>query len=410
MLFPVGDIKPDKFTYELPGDRVAGYPVGQRDESRLLIRYPNGQLKEDVFKNIAGYLPAGSSIFFNNSKVIQARLYFMTSSGAKVEIFCLSPLDPPEYAGALSSNAACTWECMVGNARRFKERDLYLNIHVGNRVLVLKAEKLRSEGHAALIKFQWDDPHTSFAEILSVAGLTPLPPYIKREPEPEDRTRYQTVYSKIEGSVAAPTAGLHFTQEVLEQLSERRITRHEITLHVGAGTFQPVKTRFVKDHKMHAEFFEVSKSMVQRLADCKSSITCVGTTTVRTLESLYWIGARLAKDEEFPDVLHLNQWEPYTLERCPVEDAFGAICRWLERKKSECVLASTSLMIVPGYKFIVTERLITNFHQPGSSLLMLIAALIGDSWKEVYNYALDNGFRFLSYGDSSLLFNPGLSE
>lgn len=359
-------------------------------------------LHEDIFRNIATWLPGDSDVFFNNSKVIPARLIFNTSSGAKIEIFCLQPLNPPEYQSSFQSHGSCSWECLIGNAKRFKEPKLYLNVLAGKGKATLFAERISSSGNTAEIRFEWDNRDLSFAEVIEAAGQIPLPPYIKREPGSGDRERYQTIYSSIEGSVAAPTAGLHFTDDVLQSFDRKNIKRHEITLHVGAGTFQPVKAEFVKDHKMHAEYFEVTAGMAEKLATLNKRVTCVGTTTVRTLESLYWIGVKLARNQNLAE-LRLAQWEPYSMNTCTTEDAFKALIRWFEINKTEKATASTSLMIVPGYRFIMTENLITNFHQPGSSLLMLIAAFAGDSWKETYQYALENGFRFLSYGDSSLL-------
>jgi S-adenosylmethionine:tRNA ribosyltransferase-isomerase len=404
VLISIDNIKPSDYSYELPDYRIAAFPAHRRDISRLLIRQANGIILEDLFQNIARYLPEGSRIFFNNSKVISARIIFRTKSGSKVEIFCLRPVNPSDYSLALSSSGSCIWECMIGNVKRFKEPFLQMPVTTSNRDLILTAEKTEIKGNMAVIKFKWDDAGITFAEIISVAGLTPLPPYLKRDPVPEDRYRYQTIYSKNEGSVAAPTAGLHFTNEVLDSLTARNIARHEVTLHVGAGTFLPVKTEYVRDHKMHAEYFEVSAGIVDELAGITDRVTCVGTTTVRTLESLYWLGAKIAADSECCNELNLGQWEPYSIKECPKDIAFGALSKWLTNN-TEKTLASTSFMIVPGYKFKVTDRLITNFHQPGSTLLMLIAAFIGESWKETYNYALEKGFRFLSFGDSSLLIN-----
>jgi len=404
-LILIEHISPSQYSYELPDNRIAAFPADRRDNSRLLVHNANGHLHEDVFSNIASYFPENSELFFNNSKVIPARLIFPTLSGPKVEIFCLRPTGPSGYAGALSATRSSTWECMIGNMKKFKEPVVQLPVQTDKGILVLAAEKIRLSGNTAEIRFTWDHGDISFAEIISIAGRTPLPPYIKRDPVPADRERYQTVYSKIDGSVAAPTAGLHFTDEVLRTLAEKRIAFHEITLHVGAGTFQPIKTGLVKDHKMHAEYFEVTRSMAEELACMKKRVTCVGTTTVRTLESLYWIGARFASVPDVPDSLHLGQWEPYSLRECPVSEAFDALARWFRIMHTEKVMASTSFMIVPGYRFKMTDKLITNFHQPGSTLLLLIAAFIGDSWKKTYNYALLNGFRFLSYGDSSLLYN-----
>jgi len=405
-LISIEHLKSSEFNYELPPDQIAAFPVSRRDQSRLLIRDSLGNLQEDIFRNVAVHIPEGSTIFFNNSKVIPARLIFNSSAGSRIELFCLQPLNPPEYGSSLISRGSCTWECMTGNSKRFKEHALHLNVICDKGNLALTAEKKALKGNKAEITFSWDNESVSFAEILAAAGNVPLPPYIKRKPVPEDRWRYQTIYSKIEGSVAAPTAGLHFTDEVLNSLVKRNIRPHEVTLHVGSGTFQPVKSEFVREHRMHAEYFEITAQTVEELSVLHERVTCVGTTTVRTLESMYWIGAKLALSRDMPEILHLGQWEPYSLNECTPEEAFHALSRWFGLRKDEKALASTSFMIVPGYRFRMTDKLITNFHQPGSSLLMLIAAFIGETWRDTYEYALKKGFRFLSYGDSSLLFNP----
>jgi S-adenosylmethionine:tRNA ribosyltransferase-isomerase len=398
------NIGPEMFFYELPENRIAIYPVKERDSSRLLIREKNGTLHEDNFAGLPDHLPESSHIFFNNSKVIPARLVFTSNTGARIELFCLRPLEPTDYALALSSTHTCVWECMIGNVRRFTTGTLELKVNSTSGELCLKAERKGSAGNIHAVQFTWDREIT-FASILELTGKTPLPPYIRREPEAMDRERYQTVYSRFEGSVAAPTAGLHFTEKVLESLAQRNISRHEITLHVGAGTFQPIKASRVSEHRMHAEFFEVSSSLVQSLAALPEKVICVGTTTVRTLESLYWIGVRLLHTDGMPVQISLDQWEAYDLPKShTMQQAFGALVQWFERQQITTAIASTRLMIVPGYRFRVTDTLITNFHQPGSTLLLLIAAFIGESWRDTYDYALKNGFRFLSYGDSSLLF------
>jgi S-adenosylmethionine:tRNA ribosyltransferase-isomerase len=406
-LKPFADISPDQFNYELPIDRIAVFPAAIRDNSRLLIRGRDGTLHQDTFRNLSHYLVENSHLFFNNSKVIQARLVFRKETGSSIEIFCLKPVDPSDYALSLSATKTCSWECMVGNLKRFGSDPLLLEISTGNIYLKLKAEKLDQTGNSVIIKFTWEDFRISFAEILSLAGKTPLPPYIKRNPSAIDRERYQTIYSKFDGSVAAPTAGLHFTNSVLESLAKKHISQHDITLHVGAGTFQPIKSNKVIDHEMHAEFFKVTPALLQLLASMPGRVTSVGTTTLRTLESIYWLGIKIIQSNDLePNSLHLDQWEPYKLPtEYTINQSFEAFGGWLEKHKIRETMASTSLMILPGYRFRVVDTLITNFHQPRSTLLLLIAAFIGESWKETYYYALQQGFRFLSYGDSSLLFN-----
>jgi S-adenosylmethionine:tRNA ribosyltransferase-isomerase len=399
------NINPDHYNYDLPDERIAMYPVQIRDKSRLLVRKKNGSLQDDFFGNIADYLEEESHLFFNNSRVIPARLAFQKSTGARIEIFCLNPIDPASYSLSLSSFKTCIWECIIGNLKRFTET-VDLEIYAPKGSIHLQAEKLQSTGNIATVRFSWDHDQVSFAEILDIAGQTPLPPYIKRSPDSSDKERYQTIYSRFDGSVAAPTAGLHFTSEVFEKLAMKNITTHEVTLHVGAGTFQPVKSSSIGDHEMHAEIFTITSDLIQLLKKMPNKVACVGTTSIRTLESLYWIGVKiLATPGSVLNNLSLGQWEAYELPKeYSLEQSMNALEMWFYRQKIEQSMASTKLIIVPGYKFRVAGTLVTNFHQPRSTLLLLIAAFIGDSWKEIYNYALDRKFRFLSYGDSSLLF------
>ncbi|HJZ39194.1 MAG TPA: S-adenosylmethionine:tRNA ribosyltransferase-isomerase [Bacteroidales bacterium] len=406
-LKPIDNIISGQFTYALPDERIAAYPVSRRDDSQLLIRRKQGTLERDTFGNLASYLEKDCHMVFNNSRVIPARLIFKKPSGSRIELFCLKPVEPAGYAASLSSGKECTWECMAGNLKRFRENTLSLKVRVNNEDCTLKAEKIRHLGNTTEVRFTWDNGSVTFAGLLSAAGQTPLPPYIKRNPEEIDRSRYQTIYSRVEGSVAAPTAGLHFTEAVFEQIRAKNISVHEVTLHIGAGTFQPIKTPSVLDHEMHAEFFSVSGSLIAELEKLDSGIVAVGTTTVRTIESLYWLGVKIlqANKNSRQTGLHLGQWEAYCLpQEVPVKQAFVALNQWLEKWGGPDFAASTKLMIVPGYKFRVVNTLITNFHQPGSTLLLLVAAFMGEQWKETYQYALDNGFRFLSYGDSSILF------
>jgi S-adenosylmethionine:tRNA ribosyltransferase-isomerase len=405
MIIPIDHINLKQYTYSLPDDRIAMYPVEKRDQSKLLVRKPNGELSNDLFANIHQYLKSGSHLFFNNSKVIPARLIFFNAEGSRIEIFCLKPVDPSDYGVSLSRHTSCVWECMIGNLKKFNRSEIEITLALNNAVFKLKAERLDAKGNIAIIRFSWNSETFTFAEVLSLVGQTPLPPYIKRHPVSSDRERYQTIYSLAEGSVAAPTAGLHFTSEVFNQIAGKNITSHEVTLHVGAGTFQPIKKDNILDHEMHAEYFSITEDTIKGLLCADGKVICVGTTTVRTLESLYWIGVKLSMNPEIlPGELGLEQWECYHLQPdIPADKAFSAIDQWLKKFNLKHTLVPTRLMIVPGYSFHVAGSLITNFHQPGSTLLLLIAAFIGDSWRETYEHALKNGFRFLSFGDSSLL-------
>jgi S-adenosylmethionine:tRNA ribosyltransferase-isomerase len=403
---PFENIILPEYTYNLPESRIASFPAPNRDESLLLIHNSDGSLSHDRFRNIAGYLEESCQLVINNSKVIPARLNFVKSSGAKIELFCLAPLNPSVYDQALSSTSSCEWECMAGNLKRFNSGPLLMHLTIGRRNIQLHAEKIKQIDNLVHIRFSWQDHSVSFAEILSAVGKTPLPPYIKREPVETDRERYQTIYSKHQGSVAAPTAGLHFTAEVLEQLRHKGISIHEVTLHVGAGTFQPIKSDSLINHRMHAEFIHVSRDFIASMADLKNPVVAVGTTSVRTLESLYWVGVKILKHDKLTaHDLCLDQWEAYALpQETGMKEAFQALEQWLVLNRMPDLFTSTRLMIVPGYRFRVINTLVTNFHQPGSTLLLLVGAFLGQSWKSVYQYALENGFRFLSYGDSSLLF------
>lgn len=404
---PFEDIRPDQYDYVLPDDRIALFPAETRDHSKLLIRSRDGALSQDVFKNIAAYLHKGTNLFFNNSKVIPARLIFTKETGSSIEIFCLKPDHPAGYAQSLTSAQSCSWECMVGNLKRFGNEPLQMIVSTGKEHILLKAEKTSQQGNIVKVLFTWNGPGITFAEIIDHAGKTPLPPYIKREVTEMDRSRYQTIYSRFDGSVAAPTAGLHFTNRVFDRLAQKEIMCHEITLHVGAGTFQPVKADRITEHKMHSEDIVVNSNLLDLLSGLPGRVACVGTTTVRTLESLYWLGVKIIKaGNPDPSDLKLDQWEAYHLDGSyTIKESFEAFATWFNRQRTEELTASTSLMILPGYRFRVSDTLITNFHQPRSTLLLLIAAFIGESWKETYSYALENGFRFLSYGDSSLFFN-----
>lgn len=406
MAIPFENINLPDYTYKLPENRIASFPAPNRDDSLLLIQKADGSISHDQFRHLASYLEENSHLVFNNSRVIPARLIFMSPSGSKIELFCLSPVSPVTYDKALSTTSASEWNCMAGNLKRFRREALQMEVKNGQGTIKLIAEKIRQSGNLVSIRFSWDHDSLTFAHILSVAGRTPLPPYIKREPEEIDRERYQTIYSKHEGSVAAPTAGLHFTADIFGQLDHRQISIHEVTLHVGAGTFQPIRTHSLSDHEMHAEILHVSKQFIHTMACLGKPVGAVGTTSVRTLETLYWLGVKLLTlKKPIPDDLRLDQWEAYELpQEIPMQEAFDALDQWLGQNHLAELFTTTRLMIIPGYRFRVVNTLITNFHQPGSTLLLLVAAFIGKSWKTAYQYALDNGFRFLSYGDCSVLF------
>ncbi len=398
------NIEIEEYNYNLPEERIAQYPVKKRDESLLLL-YNKGIISKERFKNISSLLPQNSLLIFNNTKVIRARLLFHKESGATIEILCIEPLSPASYDQNLSNTANVEWKCIIGNLKKWKTEKLCINIPLKNKKLKLTANKISPDGEAWRIKFTWDPPELSFGEILEIAGHMPLPPYIKREDNKDDYSRYQTVYSVIEGSVAAPTAGLHFTEKVLESIKNRGIKTENITLHVGAGTFKPIKSGKIENHEMHTEHYSLSKSTLQALLQGESRTIAVGTTSTRSLESLYWLGRKIWKTPMIPqEELHTKQWEPY--ENCkdiPKREILEILLEYMERNTLSHLSATTKIMIVPGYKFRIIEGLITNFHQPKSTLLLLLAAWTGPDWKKIYEFALENGFRFLSYGDSSLL-------
>lgn len=392
-------IPTEKFTYHLPDNRIAKYPLSKREASKLLL-YSNKGIEHTPFSLLPSYLPENSILFFNNTRVIHARLKFKRSTGANIEIFCLSPAQPVDYQLSFSSSGSCSWYCMVGNLKKWKGDILKLSGELNARNFTLQANKIKLDQNGVLVNFKWDSEH-SFGEIVEAIGVIPIPPYLNRDSEELDSTRYQTIYSKKDGSVAAPTAGLHFTPEVFEQLKKREISLNELTLHVGAGTFQPLKSKNARDHKMHSEFFTLSVDTIEKFIEEKTTIA-TGTTTLRTLESLYWLAAKSISENKI--LTNLNQWE-YKQINCPQSKKviFQKFVNLLKKEKLESFSAYTSIMIVPGYQFKMVDALITNFHQPHSTLLLLIAAFIGEDWNKVYDYALKNEFRFLSYGDSSLL-------
>jgi S-adenosylmethionine:tRNA ribosyltransferase-isomerase len=396
----------DEFTYPLTDDRIAKYPLAKRDESKLLI-FENEQIGETLFKNICQYLPENSLLVANNTKVIRARLEFFKETGARIEVFCLEPHNPSDYNVSFASTNSCEWICIVGNLKKWKSGLLEKSIQIGHNTITLLIERTKSFNDAHIIKFRWENPQITFSEIIENSGTIPIPPYLNREAETNDLNTYQTIYSKHKGSVAAPTAGLHFTNEVFASLKEKNIEHHEVTLHVGAGTFKPVKAEHIGDHEMHTEHFIITTQTIPPLLKYLGSITVVGTTTVRTLESLYWLGVKLITNEAtYPIDLHINQWETYALNHTvSAHDALNKVHELVLNSKESHLNASTAIMIVPGYKFKIVNRLITNFHQPKSTLLLLISAFVGDTWKDIYAYALKNHFRFLSYGDSCFLDN-----
>jgi S-adenosylmethionine:tRNA ribosyltransferase-isomerase len=394
----------EDYDYALPVDRIAAYPKGNRSDSKLVI-YRDDKIAGDIFHNLPALLPEGSLIVFNDARVVEARIIFQKPTGAKIEIFCLEPgshhSDP---AIALASHGSVLWKCLVGNAASWNP-DLILEKQIDS--YSLKAQMVRREADHFLVKLSWAPEELSFAEILHKAGLIPLPPYIKRKTEATDAERYQTVYAHQAGSVAAPTAGLHFTEEILNELSEKKIRKDFVTLHVGAGTFKPVKTPTMNDHEMHAEFIEIKLSLVENLYNnIGNPIIAVGTTSLRTLESIFWIGRKILDNENIsPEELSIQQWEPYELKKTvSTREALSATIKWIKKNALQSLITKTSLIIVPSYKFRIVDILITNFHQPRSTLLLLVAAFIGEKWKEVYDYALKNNFRFLSYGDACLFF------
>ena len=420
----------EEYNYPLPDERIAKYPLAQRDQSKLLI-YRDGQVTEDRFYHIGDYLPADSLLIYNNTRVIQARLEFHKQSeegaqGARIEIFCLEPLEPHDYQLSLGSTQGCTWKCMIGNAKKWKSGALSLPVHLpSGQEIILSAEKGTQTGNTFAVHFSWNYNHNdsdlqqsdlniSFAEILDAVGELPIPPYLNRKTEESDKTTYQTVYSRIKGSVAAPTAGLHFTDKVLDGLRQRGIQTAEVTLHVGAGTFQPVKVADANQHTMHTEIIAVPKATIQTIINNLGHIVAVGTTSMRTLESLYFIGHQLhnlqnAQQQSEPALLTVAQFAPYdTPHTLSTHEALQAIVNYLQQTGQDTLHAETQIMIRPGYTFHVVDQLITNFHQPKSTLLLLVSAFVGGDWHTIYNYAMAHDFRFLSYGDSSILFrrNP----
>ncbi|MBL0054939.1 MAG: S-adenosylmethionine:tRNA ribosyltransferase-isomerase [Chitinophagaceae bacterium] len=401
------------YTYPLPEDRIALRPLEERDASKLLV-YNAGTIRESVYADLPQHLPENSLLIFNDTKVIRARVLFKKPSGGVIEIFCLEPYEPiSDYQVVMNKKGSVKWKCMIGGASKWKEGFLEKEGRMGNEKWkmengewTMRARLTEKLEDAYVVEFSWDPADKSFAELIELAGDIPLPPYIKRTTDFKDTERYQTIYAREEGSVAAPTAGLHFTASLFEKLKEKHIASGFVTLHVGAGTFKPVKAATMNDHVMHAEWIDVSLDMIETLSQQRQDLIAVGTTSLRTLESLYWMGVKLIVDPTLQQV-ELSQWEvyqePLQSTKFSVDEALNALANWMKVKKFDRLFTQTQILIAPGYRFKMVNALVTNFHQPGSTLLLLVAAAIGDDWKKVYQYALDHGYRFLSYGDGCLL-------
>ena len=396
------------YDYELPDERIAKHPLAQREQCKLLY-YKGGEIEERRFWEVPALLPEHSTLIYNNTRVINARLRFRKETGSTIEIFCLEPVLPRDYEQIFQTKGHCVWQCLVGNSKRWKQGALTQTVTIDEQEVILSATRGEQRGNAWEIAFDWDERlGCTFSDVLDAIGEIPIPPYLNRSTEASDATDYQTVYSHIDGSVAAPTAGLHFTDEVLAECDRRGITRREVTLHVGAGTFQPVKSEHIGDHPMHYEFISVNRQVIEDIIHATGPIIAVGTTSVRTLESLYYIGQIL---EDNPDAdeeaLTVTQWMPYTTP-CAIstKKALQNIVDYLDRHHADSYMGSTQLMIAPGFQYRIVNGMITNFHQPQSTLLLLVAAFVGnDQWRGMYDYAMEHGFRFLSYGDAQLLLN-----
>ncbi len=396
----------DDFNYHLPDERIARYPLTERDLSKLLI-YKEGHIASDVYRHLPQHLPDNAMLLFNNSKVIEARILFQKDTGSTIEVFCLEPAAGVELTQAMMSTGNVRWTCLVGGAGKWKQQFLEKLLQTPKGNVVLKAQKLQQQQGSFEIEFSWDNNYFTFAELLHYAGILPLPPYLQRQTEAADYDRYQTVYARQEGSVAAPTAGLHFTPHLLVQLQEKGVKHAFVTLHVGAGTFQPVKAATMQDHAMHREWIEVNADTIRALLQqIPNPVIAVGTTSLRTIESLYWMGVKaLLQPQATINELEVQQWDAYDLplQNASPTDALQALLTWMQQQQLEKIICHTQVLIAPGYTARVAAAILTNFHQPNSTLLLLIAALIGYDWRKVYDYALQNNYRFLSYGDGSLL-------
>jgi len=396
-------IRISDYNYPLPDERIAKFPIAQRDHSKLLV-YRKGDVSQDVFYNLPEYLPKGALMVFNNTKVIQARMHFRKDTGALIEVFLLEPAEPSDYELMFQTSERCSWYCLVGNLKKWKEGTLHRTIDVKGQQIEVSCTRGPIHGTSHRIDFEWTGG-VSFAEIIDAMGELPIPPYLNRETQESDKTTYQTVYSKIKGSVAAPTAGLHFTPEVLAAVDAHGIEREELTLHVGAGTFKPVKSEEIEGHEMHTEYISVRRDTIRKLIAHNGCAIAVGTTSVRTLESLYYMGLKVMQNPDASeDELHVNQWEPYDTTTCvSTVDSLTALGAWMDAHSLEVLHSSTQIIIAPGYNYHIVKMLVTNFHQPQSTLLLLVSAFVKGDWHKIYDYALANDFRFLSYGDSSLL-------
>ena len=404
-------IRISDYNYPLPDERIAKFPMARRDHSKLLV-YRHGEVSDDVFYHLPDYLPSGALMVFNNTKVIQARMHFRKSdaqgqpTGALIEVFLLEPAEPSDYELMFQTTDRCAWYCLVGNLKKWKEDPLVRKVEIAGREVEVRATRGPVHGTSHRIDFEWTG-HCSFAEIIDAMGELPIPPYLNRETQESDKTTYQTVYSKIKGSVAAPTAGLHFTPEVLADLDAHGIDREELTLHVGAGTFKPVKSEEIEGHEMHTEYISVRRDTIRKLIAHEGQAIAVGTTSVRTLESLYYMGLKVMRNPDLTsEGLHVAQWEPYEEVKSEVVSALGslkALLAWMEEHQLEVLNSSTQIIIAPGYDYKIVKMLVTNFHQPQSTLLLLVSAFVKGDWHKIYDYALAHDFRFLSYGDSSLL-------
>lgn len=394
-----------QFDYDLPEERIAKYPLEPRDSSNLLV-YKNGEIQSDIYSKLHEHLPENTLLVMNNTKVVEARLLFKKNTGSTIEIFCLEPHESyPDITSAMLQTNTVLWKCLVGGAKKWRDEDLELTFEVDATTFLLTAKKVERLSDSFLIEFSWNKSNSSFAEILHHAGIIPLPPYLKRDTEEKDKTTYQTVYAEFDGSVAAPTAGLHFTENVFEKLATKNIRHDFVTLHVGAGTFKPVKSETLGEHEMHAEFIDVKRELISRIANTDSTIVVVGTTSLRTLESLYWIGVKTLFNPQLSmESIALQQWDAYELpQNYSKKEAFLALESWMQNNNLERLITKTQLLIAPGYDIRTVNGILTNFHQPQSTLLLLIHAFVGDEWKIIYDYALANNYRFLSYGDGSLL-------
>lgn len=397
-------IKISDYNYPLPDERIAKFPLPVRDQSKLLV-YRHGEVSETRFTSLPDYLEAGELMIFNNTKVIQARLHFRKETGALIEIFCLEPIQPNDYVLNFQQTSHAAWLCMIGNLKKWKEGSLHKEMNVKGHTITLTATRGECRGTSHWVDFTWDNPEITFADILEVFGELPIPPYLNRETQESDKETYQTVYSKIKGSVAAPTAGLHFTERVLQALRDKGVDLEEVTLHVGAGTFKPVKSEEIEGHEMHTEYISVNRQTIEKLIAHGGKAIAVGTTSVRTLESLYYIGVTIASHPDAgQEELHVRQWQPYeTHPTMTTVESLQQILDYMKRHELEALHTSTQIIIAPGYTYHIVQKMVTNFHQPQSTLLLLVSAFVKGDWRTIYDYALAQDFRFLSYGDSSLL-------